>query len=175
MIKLKDILLESTAPDIFVPRRMEDRIERMIGAYIRNGSKGGLDLQNKNLTVLPAILKDITVGGSFVCSNNKLTSLENCPKIVTGHFHCNDNKLTSLEGGPIEVGGTYGCSYNKLTSLKGAPKVVDGHFYCSSNKLTSLEGIPKKVTGDFYCFRSKVKFNRKQIEAVCDVKGDVYV
>ena len=40
MIKLKDILLENTAPDIFVPRRVEDRLERMIKQYIRNGSKG---------------------------------------------------------------------------------------------------------------------------------------
>jgi hypothetical protein len=175
MIKLKDILLEGKPPSILVPRRMDDRLERMIGAYIRNGSKGGLDLQNKNLTVLPAIIKDIDVGGSFVCSDNNLTTLENCPKIVTGHFYCTDNKLTSLEGGPIEVGGTYGCSYNKLTSLKGAPKVVDGHFYCSSNKLTSLEGIPKKVTGDFYCFRGKVKFTEAQVRAVCDVKGEVYL
>jgi len=30
MIKLKDLLLEGTAPDIFIPRRMEDRLERMI-------------------------------------------------------------------------------------------------------------------------------------------------
>ena len=30
MIKLKDILFESTAPDIFVPRRVEDRVERYI-------------------------------------------------------------------------------------------------------------------------------------------------
>ena len=60
MIKLKDILFESTAPDIFVPRRMDDRIERMIKDYIRNGSKGNLELSNMNLIELPAILKDIT-------------------------------------------------------------------------------------------------------------------
>ena len=38
MIKLKDILLEAKAPDIFIPRRMEDRIERLIKQYIRNES-----------------------------------------------------------------------------------------------------------------------------------------
>jgi len=36
MIKLKDILLESKAPDIFIPRRTEDRLERYIKAFIRN-------------------------------------------------------------------------------------------------------------------------------------------
>ena len=41
MIKLKDILLEAKSPSIFVPRRMEDRVERMIKNYVRNGSKGG--------------------------------------------------------------------------------------------------------------------------------------
>jgi hypothetical protein len=40
MIKLKDLLLEQETPNIFIPRRMEDRIERLIKQYIRNGSKG---------------------------------------------------------------------------------------------------------------------------------------
>jgi hypothetical protein len=50
MIKLKDILLESTAPDIFIPRRVEDRFERLIKNYVRNGSKGDLNLSGMNLT-----------------------------------------------------------------------------------------------------------------------------
>ena len=76
MIKLKDILLESTAPNIFIPRRTEDRLERLIKLYIRNGNKGNLDLSDLKLTKLPALLKDIDVGGSFYCGNNNLTSLE---------------------------------------------------------------------------------------------------
>ena len=75
MIKLKDILLESTAPDIFIPRRLEDRIERLIKTYIRNGSKGDLDLSRLKLTELPEILKDISVDGDFFCGTNNLTSL----------------------------------------------------------------------------------------------------
>ena len=118
MIKLKEILLENTAPDIFIPRRMDDRLERMISVYIRNGSKGGLNLQNKNLTVLPAILKDITVNGFFDCSSNNLTTLESCPKIVTGTFNCSENVLTSLKGAPSSVGDGFICSDNKLTSLE---------------------------------------------------------
>jgi hypothetical protein len=34
MIKLKDILFENEAPDIFVTRRLDDRIERYIKNYI---------------------------------------------------------------------------------------------------------------------------------------------
>ena len=120
MIKLKDILLESTAPNIFIPRRIEDRVERLIKNYIRNGSKGDLVLSKlpMRLTKLPPILKDITVNGWFNCSLNCLTSLENCPKIVNGNFYC---------------------SWNKLTSLEGAPQKVDRHFICHSNDVKFTE------------------------------------
>jgi hypothetical protein len=133
MIKLKDLLLEGTAPDIFVPRRMEDRLERMISLYIRNGSKGDLSLNHMNLTVLPDILKNISVGGNFWCGHNNLTSLEFAPTSVGRHFDC---------------------SYNDLTSLEFAPKTVGGFFDCRYNP---------------------VKFTEKQVRAVCNVKGDVYV
>ena len=120
MIKLKDILLESTAPNIFIPRRIEDRVERLIKNYIRNGCEGDLVLSElpMRLTKLPPILKDITVNGWFNCSLNSLTSLENCPKIVNGNFYC---------------------SWNKLTSLKGAPQKVDRHFICHSNDVKFTE------------------------------------
>ena len=154
MIKLKDILLESTAPDIFIPRRVEDRLERMIKQYIRNGSKGNLDVSDLKLIVLPDMLKDISVAGSFYCGNNKLTSLINAPKTV---------------------GGTFRCAYNKLTSLTGAPKTVGGSFRCAYNNLTSLDGAPKTVGGDFHCYGNTVKFTEEQVRAVCDVKKKVYV
>ncbi len=196
MIKLKDILLESTAPDIFVPRRIENRLERMIALYVRNGSKGNLSLKHLNLTKLPEILKDITVGGNFTCYNNFLTSLEGAPKVVDGSFDCGDNKLTSLDGAPEYIKGYFNCSHNKLTSLDGAPKTVDGKFtcynnfltslegapssvgrdfYCSENRLTSLDGVPKTVGGDFLCFNNPVKFTEEQVRAVCDVKGKILV
>ena len=133
MIKLKDILLESTAPNIFIPRRIENRLERMIRLYIKNGSKGTLNLQHSNLTVLPEMLKDITVDGSFYCGNNHLTTLENCPK------------------------------------------TVNGVFGCSSNKLISLEGAPKFVGEDFMCRFNPGKFTEKDIRAVCDVRGSIFL
>ena len=142
MIKLKDILLENQ-PNIFIPRRLEGRFEKYIQQYIKNGSKGNLDLSNMNLTKLPDILKYIkVVGGDFLCSgNNKLTSLEGCPKSVGGSFHCSrNNNLISLQGSPENVGGNFYCDYNKLTSLQGSPKSVGGDFWCSgNNNLTSLQ------------------------------------
>ncbi len=134
MIKLKDILLEAKAPDIFIPRRTEDRVERMIKDYIRNGSQGDLILSElpMKLTKLPPILKDITVNGWFNCSLNSLTSLENCPKIVIGNFYCN---------------------WNKLTSLEGAPQKVDRNFICHSNVVKFTEEQVRalcNVKGDVY-------------------------
>ncbi len=154
MIKLKDLLLEGTAPDIFVPRRMEDRVERMISLYIRNGSKGNLVLRLMNLTELPEILKNVSVDGSFDCSNNKLTSLINAPKFVGGTFYCENNKLTSLDGATEYVGGNFGCIRNNLTSLTGAPKSVGRNFFCGNNN---------------------VQFTREQVRAVCNVKGRIIV
>ena len=135
MIKLLDILLENDGEelDILVPRKMEGRLERMLRTYIRNGNKGDLNLQDLELTVLPEMIKDISVDGDFYCGNNRLTSLINSPKYVTGNFGC------------------------------------------SSNRLTSLEGAPKTVGGDFYCRLNSDKFTEKQVRAVCNVKGKVYV
>ena len=153
MIKLKDILLESTAPDIFVPRRLEDRLERLVMLYVKNGSKGDLRINQLDLTELPAILKNVTVNGDFVCEMNQLTSLKNSPKYVSNDFLCNDNILTSLEGATDHVGGSFYCSWNNLTSLTGAPKIVDKDFSCGFNK---------------------IKFTEQQVRAVCNVKGDLY-
>ena len=124
MIKLKDILLEGNPPSIFVPRRTEDRLERMIKQYIRNGSKGNLELSNMNLIELPAILKDITVSGHFICSNNKLTSLNNSPKTVGGYFSCSNNNLTSLVGAPTSVGGAFNCGNNSVQFTEAQVRAV---------------------------------------------------
>ena len=112
----------------------------MIKNYIRNGNMGILSLSDLNLTKLPDILKDIDVGGSFSCSNNKLTSLNNSPKYVGGSFYCDNNKLTSLTGIPAYVGGNFVCSNNLLTELPSMLKDIDVElfFSCSNNKLTSL-------------------------------------
>ena len=154
MIKLKQLLLEVKSPDIFIPRRMEDRVERMIKQYIRNGSRNELDLSDYGLTKLPEILKNVDVERYFICSVNKLTTLENSPKTVGGSFYCGNNQLISLKGAPTYVGGEFGCGNNKLTSLDGAPTYVGGSFNCRYNP---------------------VKFTEEQVRAVCDVDGRIFV
>ena len=153
MIKLKDILFESTAPDIFIPRRMEDRVERLIKNYIRNGNKGDLDLSHRNLKELPEILKGITVDGNFYCGYNKLTTIKNNPRIVTGYFSCRSNNLTSLKGAPERV----------------------GFFDCRDNQLTSLEGAPEIAFGGFDCRFNEKEFTEEDVESVCNVNGRIYV
>ena len=94
--------------------------------------------------------------GNFVCSHNKLTSLQGAPSVVKGDFSCYNNNLTSLQGAPSVVNGYFSCSNNKLTSLEGAPSVVNGGFACFSNNLTSLEGAPSVVNGGFSCFSNNL-------------------
>ena len=154
MIKLKQLLLEGKPPSIFIPRRMEDRVERLIKQYIRNGSRNELDLSDYGLTKLPEILKNVDVERYFICSVNKLTTLENSPKTVGGSFYCGNNQLISLKGAPTYVGGEFGCGNNKLTSLDGAPTYVGGSFNCRYNP---------------------VKFTEEQVRAVCDVDGRIFV
>lgn len=89
--------------------------------------------------------------GNLYCDNNKLTSLEGCPKSITGTFSCSKNNLITLEGAPQKVGGGFYCVNNKLTSLKGVPTLVEGDFNCGDNKLVSLEGIASEIAGDLDC------------------------
>ena len=61
MIKLKDILLENQSPNLLIPRRIEGRLDKMIQTYIKNGSKGDLNLSDINLTKIPDVLKYVDV------------------------------------------------------------------------------------------------------------------
>lgn len=100
---------------------------------------------------IPEWLKDVEITGYFSCSDNKLTSLKNCPKVIGGFFDCADNYLTDLVGTPSYIGGSIYCSINQLTSLEGCPKIVHGDFRCSNNKLSSLKGCPEIIYGSFEC------------------------
>ena len=155
MIKLKDILFESTVPDIFIPRRLNDRVDRYIKQYIRDGGKGKLNISYMYLTKLPEILKNMEIDGDFSCEGNHIESLENFPKSVGGAINLAWNKLRSLEGMNIEVvnageypGESFDCKGNYLTDLKGGPKVVKGNYNCGENGLESLEGAPEKIEGN---------------------------
>jgi hypothetical protein len=109
---------------------------------------GNVYMDTMNLTEIP--VKFGRINGDFNCSNNKLTTLKNCPNIVKGSFSCYVNKLINLNYAPFEVDSMFLCQHNKLTSLVGSPNIV-WIFDCSGNDLTSLEGSPTIIDGDFNC------------------------
>ena len=136
-----------------------------------NGSidvNGDVNLHNEGLTKLPIKFRNFT--GDFICTVNKLTSLEGSPKTVGTGFYCDNNNLTSLEDGPETVGDDFNCSSNNLTSLEGCPETVSGDFDCTNNKLTSLVGSPKTIGGDLHCRDN----NLTSLEGIGDVKGKIY-
>jgi hypothetical protein len=90
------------------------------------------------------------VGGSFLCNENKLKTLEFSPFEVGGNFNCHNNNLVSLEGSPIHVFGDFNCFGNNLTTLIGGPSSVDGDYYAYHNNLTTLVGSPNTVAGVYH-------------------------
>ena len=138
--------------------------------------QGNVNLNGKlNGKKLPIRFK--MVDGYFDISNNNLTTLEGCPKIVTRDFNCSKNKLNSLLEGPSDAGefdcshnllknlsyapkeikGSFNCSFNELISIKGRPRTIKGCFNCSDNKLTSLKGGPKYIDTDFNCSFNEIE------------------
>ena len=97
--------------------------------------QGNVNLNDRlNGQTLP--VKFDRIEGYFDISNNNLTSLEGCPKVVAKDFNCSKNKLISLFDCPIEV-GEFDCSHNNLKNLSYGPKEVKGNYNCSYNELTS--------------------------------------
>ena len=93
MIKLKDILFEGKPSSILVPRRIEDRVERMINLYIRNGNKGDLNLSSVDITQLPDNLK--TVDGNLYLYFSKITKLPD-NLTVNGVLNLQSSKIKEI-------------------------------------------------------------------------------
>lgn len=110
--------------------------------------EGYFDISNNKLTSLEGCPK--TVARDFNCSRNNLISLFDCPTEV-GDFDCSYNQLKTLSYAPKEVRGSFNCSYNELKSIKASPRTIKGHFKCNDNKLVSLEGGPKNIETYFDC------------------------
>jgi hypothetical protein len=104
MIKLKDILLESTAPDIFIPRRMEDRtvrynqmtqkaVNKIIDDYNASKNKDDLDISGPDLDY------DYDTDYDFDTSTLSLTGEFTIPdtlKKVEGGLDLENSNVTKL-------------------------------------------------------------------------------
>ena len=115
---------------------------------------GDVFIYDEGLTEIPLKFNKVTGSVNFI--QNKLTSLEGCPKEVGSFFDCRDNKLTTLEGGPKSVGGDFHCGNNNLTDLKGSPEEIGGKFGCINTNITSFVSDIKKLDGDFHCWGTPV-------------------
>jgi len=64
-----------------------------MGKYIR----GDVTLAGLHLKKLPEIFKDLTIEGNLFLNDNRLTTLENFPELVTGNIQFGSNPLVSLK------------------------------------------------------------------------------
>jgi hypothetical protein len=118
---------------------------------------GEVNLSTSRLSgSLPKYIKFNIVDGKFNISNNKITSLKGCPKIVKSNFECMYTDIKNLKYSPIEVNGSYLCSYmHNLQSLEGLSQKISNGFYCRhhhNHKIFSKEDIPSncKITGTLF-------------------------
>jgi hypothetical protein len=81
---------------------------------------GDVILMEMDLQKIPIKFNNVT--GTFNCSYNRLTSLENAPKYVGEVFTCQSNCLTSFEGFPISVGEVLVAFDNKFSSIDYLPE-----------------------------------------------------
>ena len=128
MIKLKDILLGSDKLNILIPRRNKEerqknyqiviqkkiqKIQKDIQEYIKNGSKGNLDLENTPIQALP---DNLTVGGSLYLSN---TPIQRLPNNLTVGFSLDlsNTPIKTLPDNLTKVGGNLDLSNTPIKTL----------------------------------------------------------
>ena len=141
-----------TRNKILVPRRSpEERAKNFLIAtnkkiqeYIKNGSKGDLDLSNTPITSLPENLK---VGGSLDLANTKITSLPD-NLTVEGSLYLANTPITSLPEN-LTVGDDLDLGYTKITSLP-ENLTVGGYLYLRNTPISkqyTKEQVKQMVPG----------------------------
>jgi hypothetical protein len=154
MIKLLDILENK----ILVPRRSpEERqknyniaLQKQIQQYIKDGSKGDLNLNGTSITSLP---DNLTVGGDLGLYNTKINSLPD-NLTVGGGLNLGNTPITSLPDN-LKVGGYLDLENTSITSLPDNLKV---------GEYLGLENTPLSK-----------KYTKEQIRQMADVKGEIHI
>jgi hypothetical protein len=117
MINLTNILKEEK---ILIPRRSKEErsknynvaIQKQIQQYIKNGSKGDLNLSNTLITSLPNNLK---VQGGLWLDKTPITTLPDDLEVKES-LYLRNAKITSLPNG-LKVGGSLELFNSPITSL----------------------------------------------------------
>lgn len=147
MIKLLEILKEEIE---LVPRRSpEERsakntriLNKKIESYIKNGSKGDLDLSNYAANKLPEELK--TVGGWFSLNNSKIKELPNGLKVKRS-LDLSKSEIEQLPN-DIQIGEDLYLGNSKIKSLPDNLK-IKGNLFLSNSE---IEFLPKGLqVGNF--------------------------
>ena len=122
---------ETENRDLIVPYRLEDRPERYkriiykkIQDYIKNGSKGDLNINDTPIDSLPSNLK--TVGGSLYLYNTPISSLPPGLK-VDGNLDLSNTQISSLPT-DLTVGGYLDLSYTPISkkyTIKQIRKMIE--------------------------------------------------
>jgi hypothetical protein len=177
MIKLLDILENK----ILVPLRSKEErsknyqiaLQKKVQQYIKDGSKGDLDLRGTPITSLPP---DLKVGGNLdlrYC--RKLTSLPSGLSFKGNLDLRGCENFTSLPSG-LSVRGYLNLSYTKITSLPSGLSVED-YLNLSNTPITSL---PSDLTvgGNFHLFNTPLSksHTKEQIKQMAPgIKGYVFI
>jgi len=175
-MKLLKILLEQEK--ILVPRRIRDReknlaraTQQKIQQYIKDGSKGNLDLKGTPITSLPDNLK--YVRGSLYLSYTGITSLPDNLKVEKDIFLQN-TPITSLPNNLKHVTGTLNLIDSSIASLPDDLK-VDGHLLIQGSAIDSL---PKNlyVIGVFDIRKTPLaeKYSNSEIKKAAYIRSGIY-
>ena len=184
MIKLKDLLFENDAPNIFVPRRMDDRatrynqitqksVNKVIDNYNANKNKDSLDLSIPSLDdddyddagelnlsgefIIPDTLKK--VGGGLDLENSNVTKL---PDNLTIGDYINEHSNSRLD-----------ISYCKR--LKALPKGLKvARIYAYNNGLIEIPDDVQCIYLDLQYTRVKQLPLFKNFIKDIDLQGCIY-
>jgi hypothetical protein len=188
---IKEVLQENnslTEEKILIPRRTpEERRRNFIKAtqqkiqqYIKNGSKGDLNLSNTPITSLPDNLKQVggyldlnntpitslpdnlTVGGNLYLSNTSITILPD-NLTVNGDLYLYNTKITTLPDN-LTVGGNLYLNHTPITKLPDN-LTVNGDLYLYNTKITT---IPKsaKISGEIYGLKKESIMKKSELKGM---------
>jgi hypothetical protein len=146
--------------------------QRKIQQYIKDGSKGTLDLSNTPITSLPDNLTK--VGGDLELFNTPIASLPDNLK-VGGSLSLINTKITSLPNN-LTIKGSLYLDNTPITSLPNNLKVGDD-LSLINTKITSLPNN-LKVGGDLELFNTPIsaKYTKEQLKQMLPgVKGEIYL
>jgi len=99
-------------------------------------------MSRRNLTEIP--VRFGRVSGAFLCANNQLTTLKNCPTSVEGWFNCYNNNLTDYFKNIKEEDFPYWNKLDWYNILMEYPFLINiGKKYLSEKELKEvLNQIP---------------------------------